>query len=82
MVDASVAEVAADQDAKWAAAKAAAALANQVVPFTEEQYLSAHAVRTRVGWHKVVRVNAKSVTVETPYSWTDRVPRSRVIEVR
>src|SRR5690625_4265698 len=27
-------------------------------------------VRDSVGWHRVVRVNAKSVTVETGYSWT------------
>lgn len=39
-------------------------------------------VRTATGWHKVVRVSAKSVTVETGYSWTDRHPLARIIEVR
>lgn len=39
-------------------------------------------VRDSVGWHRVVRVNAKSVTVETPWSWTDRIPFAKVIETR
>lgn len=39
-------------------------------------------VRDRHGWHRVVRVNAKTFSVETPYSWTDRIPRDRVIETR
>lgn len=82
MIDASVAEVTAERDAAYDAAKTAAQVANRLVPFTDEQYKSARAVRDRIGWHKVVRVNAKSVTVETPYSWTDRIPRARIIEVR
>jgi len=52
------------------------------IPFTDEQWKAARAVRTAGAWHRVVRMNAKSATVETPYSWTDRVPRDRVIEVR
>lgn len=39
-------------------------------------------VRTASGWHVVARVNAKSVSVETPWSWTDRVPHDRIIETR
>jgi hypothetical protein len=30
------------------------------------------------GWRRVVRVNRKSVTVETGYSWTDTVPYPKV----
>jgi hypothetical protein len=37
-------------------------------------------VRTKSGWHRVVKVNAKSVTVETPWSWSDRIPHAKVIE--
>lgn len=40
------------------------------------------AVRDSTGWHRVVRVNAKTVTVETGYSWTDRIPTDRIIETR
>lgn len=39
-------------------------------------------IRDRWGWHRVVRVNKKSVSVETPYTWTDRIPLDRIIETR
>lgn len=39
-------------------------------------------VRDRSGWHRVVRVSAKSVSVETAWSWTDRIELSRIIETR
>lgn len=49
--------------------------------FTAEDLSGAIAVRDRFGWHRVVRVSAKSVTVETPYSWTERIPLAKVLEV-
>lgn len=52
------------------------------VPFTPEELAAAKAVRTSTGWHRVVRVNAKSVTVETGYSWTDRHPTNQILEVK
>lgn len=39
-------------------------------------------VRDQCGWHRVVRVNAKSVSVATPWSWTDRIEHLRIIETR
>ena len=39
-------------------------------------------IRTLTGWHKVVRVNAKSVTVATPHSWTDRYRLDEILETR
>ena len=39
-------------------------------------------VRDSYGWHRVIRVNAKSVSVETGYSWTDRIPLANVLEAR
>jgi hypothetical protein len=56
--------------------------AHKPVPFTTEQLKSAKYIRTDVGWHKVVRVNAKSVSVETGYSWVDRYKLDKVLEVR
>jgi hypothetical protein len=41
-----------------------------------------HYVRDSSGWHRVVRVNAKSVSVETGYSWVDRIALDRIIETR
>ena len=82
MVDEAVAEVKADRDAQFAAAKAAVAERNAPVPFADDQYLAATVVRTKLGWYRVVKVSAKSVTVETGYSWNDRISRSKIIEVR
>ena len=82
MVDAAVAEVAAARTAEFEAARAAAAEQRTPVPFSEEQYRAATAVRTKLGWRPVVKVNAKSVSVATGYSWTDRVPRAQILEVR
>lgn len=39
-------------------------------------------VRDQYGWHEVVRVSAKSVTVKTQWSWTDRIPLVRILESR
>lgn len=39
-------------------------------------------VRDRFGWHRVVRVNAKSVTVATSHSWDDRIAISQIVEAR
>lgn len=52
------------------------------VKFTADDLTGARLIRTDNGWHEVVRVSAKSVTVKTPYSWTDRYPHARVIEFR
>lgn len=51
------------------------------VRFTADDIKGARGVRDRFGWHKVVRVNGKTVTVETGYSWTDRIPVENVLEV-
>lgn len=52
------------------------------VRFTADDLKGATHVRTIGSWRKVVRVSAKSVTVETPYSWTDRIPIEQVLEFR
>ncbi len=31
-------------------------------------------MKVRGHWYTVVRVNAKTVSVQTPYSWTDTTP--------
>lgn len=82
MVDEAVQSVRDARDAEWEAARALAAELNAAVPFTDDEYRSARAVRTKTGWRAVVKVNAKSVSVASGYSWTDRVPRAQVLEVR
>lgn len=48
------------------------------VKFTAADLAGADAIYDGFTWHRVIRVNAKSVTVATPYSWTERVPIERV----
>lgn len=51
------------------------------VRFTADDLTGAIAVKDSV-WHRVVKVNAKSVTVATPYSWTDRIPLERITDFK
>lgn len=39
-------------------------------------------VRDQFGWHRVVRVNAKSVTVGSVNSWTERIALDKILEAR
>lgn len=39
-------------------------------------------MKVRGYWHKVARVNAKTVSVETAYSWTDRVAYAEIQDHR
>ena len=58
-------------------------LAEQERPrLTRDDVLGATHVRTRFGWHKVVRVNRTTVSVDTGYSWTDRYPFEKILEAR
>lgn len=50
--------------------------------FTRDDLVGAVVVRDQFGWHKVIRVNQKSVSVDTGYSWVDRIPFSKVLEYR
>jgi hypothetical protein len=52
------------------------------VPLTAADIHGARLVRDRIGWHKVIRCSAKSVTVETGHSWTDRIDIGKILEVR
>lgn len=49
---------------------------------TADDVRGARAVRTSAGWHPVVRVSAKSVTVSTPWSWNDRIALDKILEAR
>lgn len=52
------------------------------VKLTATDCADATHVRDQFGWHKVVRVSSKSVTVATSYSWTERIPLDRILEAR
>jgi hypothetical protein len=77
------AEAEAQRAAEIAARKTADRAAEAArVRLTRADVEGARFVRDSIGWHEVVRINAKSVTVRTPYSWNDLIPLGKVLEVR
>lgn len=68
-----------DQLAYWQQVRADQIEAGSVVDYGPENVQAGDLVLTESGgWRRVVRASAKSVTVETDYSWTDRVPWHKV----
>jgi hypothetical protein len=80
-VDAAVAEVKAAEAAEAEARAAEYAKRIAPVPFTPEELAVARVVRTRFGWARLIRVNAKSVTIAGAFG-DDRIPVASVLEVR
>lgn len=78
--------VAAQEQAHRLEGKAALARSREAeaarTKLTHEDLKGAKLVRTKYGWHQVVRVNAKTVTVKTPYSWTDTIAHGKILEAR
>ena len=69
--------------ARFALAKAQRAESEAArVRYTAADLTGAVVVRDRFGWHEVVRVSAKSVTVKTAWSWTDRIKVEDVLDFR
>lgn len=81
-IDEAKASLAADEAAAGAERLRRYREATKPVPFSADELKAATHVRLDTGWHKVARVNAKTVSVETGYSWTDRYALSKVLEVR
>lgn len=80
-VDAAMAEAKAAKQAEIATKAAEIAERNKPVPFTPEELKAARAVRTMYGWDRVVKVNAKTVTVLGDFG-NYRVPITNILEVR
>lgn len=81
-IDQAKAEMASDEAAERAERIGRHERLTAPVSFTTDELRAATHIRTDLGWHKVVRVSAKSVTVETGYSWTDRYALAKILEVR
>lgn len=52
------------------------------VRFTREDLIGATHVRISRSWHRVVRLNKTTVSVDSGYSWVDRYPFDKVLEHR
>jgi hypothetical protein len=79
-IDGAIAEAKAAKDADDAVRAAAYAERTKPVPFTHEELKVARAVRTRYGWHRVIRVNTTTVTVVGDFG-DYRVPEKNILEV-
>lgn len=80
-VDEAMAEAKATKEAEQASMSAAYAERTKAVPFTREDLEAARAIRTHYGWHRVIRVNKTTVTVNGDFG-DYRVPEANILEVR
>lgn len=80
-IDQAKAAVKAEQEAEQAKRAAQYAERTKAVPFTYEDLRAARAIRTAYGWHRVIRVNTTTVTVNGDFG-DYRVPEKNILEVR
>jgi len=80
-IDDALAETKAAKDAEQAKLAAEYAERTKPVPFTREDLQAARAIRTHYGWHRVIRVNKSTVTVNGDFG-DYRVPEKNIMEVR
>ena len=80
-IDAAKAELKAAEDAERERLAAAYAERTKPVPFTREELLAARAARTYYGWHRIIRVNTTTVTLNGDFG-DYRVPEKNILEVR
>lgn len=71
-----------DQLAYWQQVREDQIASGQATGYSPETVKKGDAVKIRGTWYKVARANAKTVSVETPYSWTDRSPWAEVQDHR
>lgn len=71
-----------DQLAYWQQVRADQITEGKATNYSRETIKKGDYVRIRYGWVEVARVNAKSVSVRTEYSWTDRVDYEAIKAVK
>ena len=52
------------------------------VRLAQDDIVGAQFIRTSSGWRKVRTVNKVTVSVDSGYSWADKIPFEQVLEVR
>jgi hypothetical protein len=80
-LEASAAHLVAQLD-HWRQVRADQLAAGDVREWLPVDFEPGDLVRVRGSWRRIVRVNRTTVAVETPYSWTDRVPLHEITEHR
>ena len=67
-----------DQVAYWEGVRAAQIEAGTATGYSRETVKKGDRVKVRGSWYVVVRANPKTVSVQTPYSWTDTAPYAEI----
>ena len=67
-----------DQLTYWTGVRAEQVASGQATDFSKATVHKGDAVFIRGGWRRVVRANAKTVSCETGYSWTDSSPYAEI----
>lgn len=67
-----------DQLDYWKDVRAEQIAAGKATDYSREDIKPGDAVLIRGHWRRVVRANAKTVSVETDYPWTDKTPYSEI----
>ncbi|TQO19658.1 uncharacterized protein DUF3560 [Rhodoglobus vestalii] len=71
-----------DQLTYWLQVRADQIAGGTATNYTRETISKGDFVRHRFGWAEVARVNAKSVSIRTEYSWTDTLEYEAIKEVK
>ncbi len=71
-----------DQLTYWEQTRAEQIATGRATGYSADTVKKGDAVKIRGTWYKVARANAKTVSVQTPYSWTDRSPWAEVQDHR
>ena len=71
-----------DQLNYWTDVRAEQIASGQATDFSKATVHKGDAVLIRGGWRRVVRANAKTVSCETSYSWTDSSPYAEIKALR
>jgi len=70
-----------DQVAYWEGVRAAQIETGRATGYNRTNVHKGDRVKVRGSWHDVVRVNAKTVSVTTDYSWTNTTPYAEIQDV-
>ncbi|WP_434513212.1 hypothetical protein ABUV18_03019 (plasmid) [Clavibacter nebraskensis] len=71
-----------DQVAYWEGVRAEQIATGRATGYDRTTVQKGDLVKIRGSWHRVVRVNPKTVSVETGYTWTDTAPYAQIQDLR
>jgi len=71
-----------DQVAYWEGVRAEQIAIGRATGHHRTTVQKGDLVKIRGSWHRVVRVNPKTVSVETGYTWTDTAPYAQIQDLR